>query len=207
MFFDGRFTEGLFILSFKKKERIQKMKNTNKIFSAIIALVLALTLTFSLIGCDVTENDGKETEAPATTVADTTASDEETSGDEAEETTEDANTVEKAGLWENATYLKDMTFGEGSKTVTVKVKAGDDTITFTIKTDKSTVGAALMEYNLIEGEESQYGLYVKKVNGILADYDVNQSYWAFYINGEYAMSGVDTTDIDTSAIYTLEYTK
>ena len=183
------------------------MKNTNKIFSAIIALVLALTLTFSLIGCNVTENAGNETEAPATTVADATSSDEETSGEEAEDTTEDANTVEKAGLWENATYLKDMTFGEGSKTVTVKVKAGDDTITFTIKTDKTTVGAALMEYSLIEGEESQYGLYVKKVNGILADYDVNQSYWAFYINGEYAMSGVDTTDIDTSATYTLEYTK
>lgn len=177
------------------------MKNTNKIFSAIVALMLALTLTFSLVACNVAETKGDETEAPATTV-----SDEETSG-EAEETTEDANTVGKAGLWENATYLKDMTFGEGSKTVTVEVKAGNDTITFTIKTDKTTVGAALMEYSLIEGEDGAYGLYVKKVNGILADYDIDQSHWAFYINGEYAMSGVDTTDIDQSATYKLEYTK
>ena len=64
-----------------------------------------------------------------------------------------------------------------------------------------------MEHGLIEGEDGAYGLYVKKVNGILADYNVDASYWTFYINGEYAMSGVDTTNIDTSASYKLEYTK
>ena len=175
------------------------MKETNKILSLILALAIALTLCVSIIGCDIADTQNDETEAPATTVADTTASD--------EETTEAANTVEKAGLWENATYLKDMTFGEGSKTVTVEVKAGDDKITFTVKTDKTKVGDALIEHNLIDGDESQYGLYVKKVNGIVADYDIDQSYWAFYINGEYAMSGVDTTDIDESAVYKLEYTK
>jgi len=42
---------------------------------------------------------------------------------------------------------------------------------------------------------------------MLADYDVDQTYWAFYINGEYAVSGVDTTDIDENAVYKLERTK
>ena len=117
------------------------------------------------------------------------------------------NTVEKTGVWENATYRKDTEFGDGAKTVVVEVKAEDQQITFTIKTDKDTVGAALLEHSLITGEESQYGLYVKAVNGITADYDVDQTYWAFYVNGEYAMAGVDSTEITEGTIYRLEYTK
>lgn len=117
------------------------------------------------------------------------------------------NTVDKAGLWENATYLKDMEFGKGATAVVVEIKAGDQSVTFTVNTDQTTVGAALLEHGLIAGDEGEFGLYVKVVNGITADYDVDQSYWAFYINGEYAMTGVDQTYIDTSATYLLEYTK
>lgn len=117
------------------------------------------------------------------------------------------NTVDKTGLWENATYLKNTEFGNGAKTVVVEVKAEEQTVTFTIHTDKDTVGAALLEHGLIAGEEGQYGLYVKVVNGITADYDVDQSYWAFYINGEYAMTGVDSTQITEGNTYQLAYTK
>ena len=117
------------------------------------------------------------------------------------------NTVEKTGVWENATYRKDMSFGEGAKVVVVEVKAEDQLVTFTINTDKDTVGAALIEHELIAGDESEYGLYVKTVNGILADYDVDKTYWAFYIDGEYAMSGVDTTEIVEGSVYKLEYTR
>ncbi len=117
------------------------------------------------------------------------------------------NTADKAGLWENATYVKDTTFGDGAKTVVVEVKAEEKTVTFTVKTDKDTVGAALMEHGLIAGDEGDYGLYIKAVNGITADYDVDQSYWAFHINGEYAMSGVDTTEISEGTTYQLVYTK
>ena len=117
------------------------------------------------------------------------------------------NTVDKEGLWESATYRRDMEFGDGAKTVTVEVKAGENSVTFTVKTDKDTVGAALIEHGLISGDIGDYGLYVKSVNGIVADYDVNQSYWAFYINGEYALTGVDTTEIKEGETYKLEYSK
>ena len=117
------------------------------------------------------------------------------------------NTVEKTGVWEHATYRRDMEFGDGAKTAVVEVKAEDQQITLTLKTDKNTVGAALLEHGLIAGEESQYGLYVKVVNGMTADYDIDQSYWAFYINGAYAMTGVDSTEIIEGAIYQLVYTK
>jgi hypothetical protein len=115
--------------------------------------------------------------------------------------------VDATGLWENATYLQDTEFGEGAKTVKVEVKVEEQMVTFTIKTDKNTVGEALVENDLIAGDEGAFGLYVKKVNGITADYDIDQSYWAFYINGEMAMTGVDMTDIDENATYRLEYTK
>ena len=116
-------------------------------------------------------------------------------------------TIDKEGLWENATYRKDMEFGKGAKTAVVEVKIADQIVTFTIHTDKETVGEAMFEHGLISGDQGEFGLYIKAVNGITADYDIDQSYWAFYVNGEYAMSGVDTTTIDETAKYQLAYTK
>ena len=118
-----------------------------------------------------------------------------------------AEKVEAEGLWADATYLSDEEFGKGEKTVTVEVAAEDKVVVFTINTDADTVGAALLEHELIDGDESEYGLYVKVVNGMTADYDVDASYWAFYVDGEYAMTGVDATEIDEAAVYQLAYTK
>ena len=78
---------------------------------------------------------------------------------------------------------------------------------FEITTTKTTVGAALLEAGLIEGEESEYGLYIKSVNGIVADYETTGTYWSFYINGEYAMTGVDQTDITEGTSYMLKVEK
>ena len=117
------------------------------------------------------------------------------------------NTVDAEGLWENATYRRDMEFGKGATTVYVEVKAGDNSVTFTINTDKETLGDALIEHDLISGEEGQFGLYIKKVNGITADYDVDASYWGFYKDGEYMLTGVDTTVIADGEHYELVYTK
>lgn len=111
------------------------------------------------------------------------------------------------GLWQNATYTENQTFGDGAKTCVVEVKAEEKSVTFTIKTDKKTVGEALLEHELIAGDEGDYGLYVKVVNGITADYDVDASYWAFNIDGEYALTGVDQTEIKEGAVYQLVYTK
>lgn len=117
------------------------------------------------------------------------------------------NTVNSEGLWKDATYLKDTTFGEGKNTVTVEVKAGEQSIKFTVNTDKDTVGAALMEHKLIDGDQGDYGLYVKKVNGITADYDTDKAYWAFYVDDAYANAGIDQTKIEKDKLYRLEYAK
>ena len=98
--------------------------------------------------------------------------------------------------------------GEGVHAFMFTVVDGEGKEThFAINTDKETVGEALLELELIKGEPGAYGLYVKEVNGITADYDVNQTYWAFYVDGEYALSGVDTTTIEEGASYAFKVEK
>ena len=97
-----------------------------------------------------------------------------------------------------------QSYGSGSKTFRFSTTAPDGTETeVTVQTDKDTVGAALLELGLVDGEDSEFDLYIKTVNGITLDYDKDGKYWAFYINGEYAMTGVDATPIEDGAIYAL----
>lgn len=93
--------------------------------------------------------------------------------------------------------------GSAKFTFTVTDKEGNSAV-FEISTDKEIVGDALLELNLISGDEGPYGLYVKTVNGITADYDKDGTYWAFYINGEYAMTGVDSTPIKGNESYSFK---
>lgn len=96
------------------------------------------------------------------------------------------------------------TLGEGAHSFTLEITDADGkTITATINTDEETVGAALLKLNIVQGEDSEYGLYVKTVNGVTADYDKDQTYWSFYIDGEYAQTGVDMTAITDGSTYKL----
>ena len=96
----------------------------------------------------------------------------------------------------------------GEKNITVQVihKDGSEK-KFTYTTQEEYLGEYLLSEGLIEGEEGDYGLYVKKVNGITADYDVDKTYWAFYIGEEYAMSGVDKTSIVEGESYSFKVEK
>ena len=94
------------------------------------------------------------------------------------------------------------TVGTGAKTFAVEVTDAEGKVTaFTVKSDEKTVGAALLALGVIAGDESQYGLYVKTVNGITADYDKDQTWWGFYIDGVSASAGVDSTDIVEGSTY------
>lgn len=76
-------------------------------------------------------------------------------------------------------------------------------------TDAEFLRQALEEIEgiTIEGDESDIGLYVKKVNGITADYNTEQSYWAFYIKDEYCKNGVDTQKVTDGDSFKIVYTK
>ena len=105
-----------------------------------------------------------------------------------------------------------QTVAEGEKTFTFQVRDLEGTVVgnFRITSERAMVGEALLDEGLIEGEEGPYGLYVKTVNGITADYDKDGTYWAFYIGGidrQYAMTGVDATPIEDGGVYTFQIAK
>ena len=152
-------------------------------FILCVALIAAIALT--TIGCDTAE----QPETPATGGL--------TSGG-----TENGTATETPDA--NAPTVK----GEGVTVFYFNVVDKDGAVTkFEIHTDKTIVGDALMELGLIEGEEGAYGLYVKVVNGITADYDVDGTYWAFYVGDEYGMTGVDLTEIEAGATYAFKVSK
>lgn len=182
-----------------------------KQFRFLVVAITVLAILLCLVACN--DNSGEKQSADATAKqteekVEAPATDDGAATDPTEAPTEEPEeTVAAEGVWANATYLSDKEFGEGNKKVEVEVEANGQSVTFTINTDAETLGAALLEHNLIAGEEGQFGLYVKTVNGMLADYDINKSYWGFYQNGEYLMSGVDTTAIVGGEHFEIVYSK
>ena len=80
---------------------------------------------------------------------------------------------------------------------------GNET-TFEYTSNAASVGEALVAEGLVEGHEASYGLYIDAVNEVSADWDNEQIYWAFYINGEYAQTGVDATNVEDGAVYSFK---
>jgi len=109
------------------------------------------------------------------------------------------------GIWADATYSEDTALGEGATTMTVVVSAEEKEVTLTVNTDQKTVGAALVEVGVVEDADGD-GLFTV-VNGMTADYNVDQTYWAFYENDAYANQGMDTTTIDPAVTYKLVRSK
>ena len=84
---------------------------------------------------------------------------------------------------------------EGGKALVVTVVHGDESSKdFSFTTDAENLRSALEEQELIEGTESEYGLYVTKVDGEEADESLQQ-WWCFSKDGEDLMTGVDDTMI------------
>ena len=104
--------------------------------------------------------------------------------------------VDKTGAWETAVYDKNTELGNGAKTITVKVIADEQELIFTIHTDKENLEDALLEHELISGTEGSFGLYIKAVNGIIADYDTDKTYWAITKNGEDTLGAKSTLIAD-----------
>lgn len=63
-----------------------------------------------------------------------------------------------------------------------------------LQTDAEYLGQALQDAKLVAGEMSEYGLFIKSVNGIAAD-DALQQWWCITKGGEDVLTGADTTPI------------
>ena len=97
---------------------------------------------------------------------------------------------------------------QGAKTFTVEVVHADGgSKTFTYHTDEEFLGVVLETEGLIKGEMGPYGLTIFEVDGERAVWEENGAYWAIFVNGEYGMTGVDTTPVDDGDAFKLEYTR
>jgi uncharacterized protein YpmB len=96
---------------------------------------------------------------------------------------------------------------EGAKTISVEVIIdGSTELIKEIHTDAAYLRQALDEVNLIGGEDTAFGFWVTKVNGREAD-DNLQEWWALYINGEFAMLGIDDMPIEDGDIVSYRLTE
>ncbi len=152
-----------------------------KLFALLLAVLCALCLLLTACGQDEKETPDLSgtADAVAEDATDADVSDEAAAADEARE----------------------------KITLTVDVVDADgNTQTFTVSTDADNLGDALLAEGLVEGEQGAYGLYIKSVNGIRADYDLDKAYWALYSNGEMLMTGASDTAIADGQHYELVYT-
>ncbi len=92
---------------------------------------------------------------------------------------------------------------EGSKTLQIQVVVSkEDTRSFTVHTDEEFLGPALLKEKLIDGEESQYGLFITTVDGVKAD-DSKHQWWCITKSGEELTTGADSTPIADGESYEL----
>jgi hypothetical protein len=165
------------------------MKRIRSILSLCLVLTVLLAAA-ALSGCDKQEKTQQTDAAVQTTVS-------------AVQTTAEAAPATTTAVPDGRTEL-----GEGAHTFYLDVTKSDGTTSsFVIHSDDQYVGEALTGLELIDGELAGYGMYVTTVDGETLDWDTDGMYWAFYVDGAYASTGVDTTPITEGATYALTATK
>ena len=178
-----------------------------KLLSVALATMLVAAMSVCAVGCG-------NAEAPAADESETVEPGSEDDAEEADETeaeVQDADAVADAEETDETDAQVSYTteaitdgaeFGEGDKSFTLEVTGEDaNVISCVVYTNASTVGEALSDLNLIDGDDSEYGLYVKSVNNMTYSYETDGKYWAFYVDGEYAVTGVDDTEVTDGSTY------
>lgn len=162
-----------------------------RVLASLASVMLIAAASLSLASCgDTTTGGTSSADSSATSSAVSTAVDTELPATPDVSSTPDDGT-EHVG--EGATqFLFTATLLDGTE------KA------YHVSTDKTIVGDALVEVGLISGTEGAYGLYVNTVCGEKHLYEEDGKYWAFYVDGEYAMTGVDATELVAGASYALK---
>ena len=179
---------------------------TNKLFSLLLCAMLSAAMAFTMTGCSGKDNSDAATGESVTEETITESYNDQTT--KPEDTDAQSDNTESTDSQSADTASDVEVLGEGETVFTFIVTDADGNDTqFEIHTDRKTVGEALSELGLIAGEDSEYGLYVKTVNGITADYDKDGTYWAFYVNDDYASTGVDSTAIQAGDSYAFKVSK
>lgn len=185
------------------------MKKTT---SLLMAAALAFTLVFTGCGGNTPSAPESSAEQSVSSAAESTAQSEEPVSSAAEspaqsETAQNSSDSNpETSVWADAMYKEDTELGEGANTVKVEVKAEGKSVTLIVHSDKDNLADILTDNGLVEGDESEYGLYIKKVIGITADYDIDQSFWSLCKDGEMTATGASGITITDGDHYEFVYT-
>ena len=101
-----------------------------------------------------------------------------------------------------STYTSEGDLIVGSKTVTVQIKYDNVDKEVVLHTDAEFLSGALLEKKLIEGTDTEYGLFITTVDGRAAD-DAAHEFWGIYKNGEMTPTGADSIAISDGEHYEL----
>ncbi|MDR3312961.1 MAG: hypothetical protein LBS96_00715 [Oscillospiraceae bacterium] len=94
--------------------------------------------------------------------------------------------------------------GEGSTAFALEIRLQDGTVeAFTVHTDETTVGAALLA---LDGFVKDSAGIIGTVNGHRLDWNIDHAYWAFYVGDAYANAGANDTPIQEGEVYAFVYT-
>lgn len=99
---------------------------------------------------------------------------------------------------------------QGAKSITIEVVDNNAASTiYDLHTDAEYLRQAMEQAEGLEfsGTESGYGMMVETVNGVTADWNVDQSYWGFYVNGDYCNYGIDTQPVVDGDAFKIVYSK
>lgn len=97
----------------------------------------------------------------------------------------------------------------GGKRVTIEVVNKEkESIFYEVYTDAEFLRQVMQEVDELtfDGVESSYGMLVYTINGETADYNVDGSYWSFYVNNQYCNYGIDSQPVYNEDEFRIEYT-
>ena len=95
---------------------------------------------------------------------------------------------------------------EGAKALTVTVVHGDGSEkVFDVHTDAEFLAEALVDNAIVEGSQSEYGLYILTADGETVN-EANQEWWCLTKGGEMHMYGASETAIADGDAYELTFT-
>ena len=161
------------------------MKSFKRILPLFLALMIAASAILLASCASDKKDDATASAAPASETATGTAA--ETA----------AATASQSASETAVTYAYTINF--------VCVDAEGKETAKEIKTNEKFLRGALEQEGLIKGTETEFGLMVNEVCGIVADYAADGAYWALYIGDEYAQTGVDTTELVSGTTYKFVY--
>ena len=176
------------------------MKNKKSIL-VLVALVVIVGLLF---GVYTVTRPKTRAEAPAPDKQEDTVQ----TGEQTEENGQDEEQTQEQTEPQEQTETREQTEPSADTvavTVIVVHKDGSEKV-FEVETDALYLGEVLLEEGIVEGEMGPYGLMISAADGEVADWNVDQSYWAIFIGEEYATTGADGIPVFGGDVYKLVYT-